>query len=89
MKQAELTELARNTEGLIAASQTERVIITSEGRPVAVVVGIEGKDEEDMELERSPEFWRMIQERRQMPGIPWEEAKKRLFPEEENEVKRT
>ena len=37
------------------------------------------KDEEDLALERDPEFWPMIEQRRREPSIPLEEVKKRLF----------
>lgn len=35
-------------------------------------------DEEDRAYINDPEFWKMIEERRREPGIPWEEAKKQL-----------
>jgi hypothetical protein len=43
--------------------------VTKDGKPFAVIVGIEHKDREDLQLEESPEFWKMIEERRQRPTI--------------------
>ena len=42
----------------------ERVLITQNGLPVALVIGLEGMDEEQVRLGSSDEFWRAISERR-------------------------
>lgn len=39
-------------------------MLTPGGTPVAVVVGLKNRDAEDAALEASPEFWRMIEDRR-------------------------
>jgi hypothetical protein len=43
---------------------------------------METKDEEDFYYESSPEFWRMIRERRSLPTIPLSEVEKELFADE-------
>lgn len=48
----------------IRESQSERVVITREGKPVALIVGIEGLDKEQLELGTSDRFWKLISERR-------------------------
>jgi hypothetical protein len=40
---------------------------------------MENKDAEDFHYMTSPEFWRMIEEARRMPTVPWEQAKKELL----------
>ncbi len=45
-------------------AQEERVLITKHGKPAALMVGVEGKDLEDIVLQANPEFWRMIESRR-------------------------
>jgi PHD/YefM family antitoxin component YafN of YafNO toxin-antitoxin module len=45
-------------------SQEERVVVTRNGSPVAVVVGVEGLDEEQVQLGCSDDFWKLIIERR-------------------------
>ncbi len=48
----------------INAAQHERVVITCNGTPIALVVNIEGLDEEQLELGSSDTFWQLITERR-------------------------
>lgn len=50
-------------------AQNERVVITRGGRPVAVLIGVEDLDEEQLALCRSAEFWEMISARRQEPTM--------------------
>jgi hypothetical protein len=47
--------------------------------PVAVVVGLKHRDAEDAALEASPEFWRMIEDRRLRATRPLAEAKAGLL----------
>jgi predicted RNase H-like HicB family nuclease len=55
-------------------------LITRDGVPVAVLAGIEYKDEEDFRLEASPEFWKMIAERRRETDyLTLEEVEAELF----------
>jgi PHD/YefM family antitoxin component YafN of YafNO toxin-antitoxin module len=65
-------------EAVLDLAQAERVVITRRGKPSAVVVGIDGYDEEDLALASSPAFWRMIEERRMGRFISRAELKKRL-----------
>ena len=82
MKEFILEQLSSDVGQIMAAAQRERILITRNGEPVALVVGIENKDEEDFRLQTSPEFWRMIEERRREPTIPLEKLMSELFPEE-------
>ena len=51
-------------------AQRERIVITRDGAPVALIVGLEGMDEEQVRLGGSDEFWKLIAERRrQVPLI--------------------
>ncbi len=45
-------------------AQRGRVVITRDGIPVALIVGLEGLDEEQVRLGTSDTFWRLIAERR-------------------------
>jgi antitoxin (DNA-binding transcriptional repressor) of toxin-antitoxin stability system len=45
-------------------AQHERVVITRNGIPVALIVGLEGLDEEQVQLGSSEPFWQLIAERR-------------------------
>lgn len=48
----------------VRRAQGDRVVVTHDGVPVALIVGIEGLDEEQVRLGSSDKFWRMIRERR-------------------------
>jgi antitoxin (DNA-binding transcriptional repressor) of toxin-antitoxin stability system len=50
-------------------AQHERVVITRDGIPVALIVGLEGLDEEEIRLGGSDEFWKLIAERRQQGTV--------------------
>jgi prevent-host-death family protein len=83
MNQVALEQLPQAIAELFQAAQGERVVITRNGRPFAIVVGVENKDEEDLEMEFSPGFWRMIDERRGQPGsVSFEEVKAQLEADE-------
>ena len=56
-------------DGCVASARSERIILTRDGRPVALVVGIEGMDEEQIELGSSDKFWKLITERRKEKPI--------------------
>jgi len=51
-------------DACVSDAQSERIIITRDGNPVALVVGVEGLDEEQVELGSSDEFWELITQRR-------------------------
>ena len=59
-----VAEAEANFGSVLTRSQAERVVIERDGKPVAIVVGIEGYDAEAVDLARSPDFWRMIADRR-------------------------
>jgi PHD/YefM family antitoxin component YafN of YafNO toxin-antitoxin module len=50
-------------------AQRERVVITRNGKPVALIIGVEGLDEEQLQLGSSDKFWRLIAERRAQKTI--------------------
>jgi PHD/YefM family antitoxin component YafN of YafNO toxin-antitoxin module len=59
-------------------SQENQVVITRRGKPAAVMVGVEGKDWEDVVLQTSSTFWKLIEERRKEPTMPMKELRTRL-----------
>jgi antitoxin (DNA-binding transcriptional repressor) of toxin-antitoxin stability system len=48
----------------VTDAQHERLVITRHGKPVALIVGVEGMDEEQLQLGSSAKFWQLITERR-------------------------
>jgi hypothetical protein len=58
-----------NLNACVHDAQSQRVVITDGGDPVALVVGIQGLDEEQIELGSSDEFWQLIAARRKEKAL--------------------
>jgi antitoxin (DNA-binding transcriptional repressor) of toxin-antitoxin stability system len=56
-------------DACVQEAQSDRVVVTRGGNPVALVVGLEGLDAEQTELGASDEFWKLIAARRQEPTL--------------------
>jgi predicted RNase H-like HicB family nuclease len=82
MKKLKLEELPAEAHELADAAQREHLLLTRNGDPCAVVMGVINKDGEDFEYMTSPEFWQMIEERRREPTIPFEQLKMELAAKE-------
>jgi antitoxin (DNA-binding transcriptional repressor) of toxin-antitoxin stability system len=62
----------------IADAQADRIVVTRNGKPVALIVGVEGLDAEQVELGTSSAFWQLIAERRKGKTISRAELERRL-----------
>jgi antitoxin (DNA-binding transcriptional repressor) of toxin-antitoxin stability system len=62
----------------VETAQKERVVLTRHGDPVALVIGLQGMEWEDVVLQTSRPFWKMIQKRRKQKTIPLREMRERL-----------
>ena len=78
MKTISVRDLQRNIRESVDEAQRDRVVITRNGKPAAVLVGVEGEDWETVVLQTSPSFWKMIEKRRKEKTISLAEARKRL-----------
>ena|SRR5213593_302805 len=56
-------------DGCVNDAQADRVIVTRGGKPVALVLGVEGMDVEQLQLGTSDKFWMLISERRRQQTI--------------------
>lgn len=65
-------------DSCVREAQDDRVLLTRDGRPVAVVVGLGGLDDEQIALGLSEDFWKLITTRRREPTISRAELEKRL-----------
>ena len=65
-------------DSCVREAQGDRVLLTRDGRPVAVVVGLAGLDDEQVAIGMSEDFWRLITARRQEPSITRSEVEHRL-----------
>lgn len=55
---------ATNLDACVSSARSESIIIMRDGNPVALVVGVQGLDEEQVQLGSSDEFWELITQRR-------------------------
>lgn len=62
----------------ISEAQRDKVIITQNDKPVAVIIGVAGMDEEQLHLSTSNKFWKLMVERRGQKTIGRAELEQRL-----------
>jgi antitoxin (DNA-binding transcriptional repressor) of toxin-antitoxin stability system len=65
-------------ESCVDKSQSERVIVTRKGTPVALVVSVKGLDKEQIELGSNDKFWKMIQARRKDRTVDRQELERMI-----------
>jgi antitoxin (DNA-binding transcriptional repressor) of toxin-antitoxin stability system len=71
LKQATLDACIKN-------AQQERVVITRNGKPIALIVGVEGMDKEQLQLGSSDKFWKLVEKRRKDKIVSRAELEQRL-----------
>ena len=81
MKTIAVRELQKKIKETINASQKDRVIITRNGKPAAILIGVDGQEWESVVLETDPGFWRMIKQRRKEPTLSYDKLLSRLEKE--------
>ena len=65
-------------DACITDAQSAPVVVTRGGNPIALVVGVSGLDEEQIELGASNDFWRTISTRRQEKTLDRAALERRL-----------
>ena len=65
-------------DSCIEDAQRERVVLTRNGKPVALLVGLEGMDEEQLQRASSDRFWTLIAERRAQKTISRTELERQV-----------
>jgi prevent-host-death family protein len=78
MKTVNARDLQKKIKECVDLSQQDQVVITRRGKPAAVMVGVEGKDWEDVVLQTSSTLWKFIEERRKEPTMSMKELRSRL-----------
>jgi prevent-host-death family protein len=78
MKTVNARDLQKKIKQCVDVSQQDRIVITRRGKPAAVMVGVEGKDWEEVALQTSSNFWKLVEERRNQPTISMKELRKRI-----------
>ena len=79
MKTIGVRELQKRIKECVEASQTEGVVITRNGRPASLVIGVEGVDWEELVMQSDPAFWKVIRERRKEKSISKAEMRRRAL----------
>jgi hypothetical protein len=54
-------------------------VLTSHGAPLALMLRLDVYDREDLQYMISPDFWKMIEQRRAEVTVPWEQVKAELL----------
>jgi prevent-host-death family protein len=75
MKTVNARDLQKKIKQCVDVSQQDRIVITRRGKPAAVMVGVEGKDWEEVALQTSSNFWKLVEERRNQPTISMKELR--------------
>jgi prevent-host-death family protein len=65
MKFVGVREAQQGLSGLVEDCQTQGIVLTRHGKPVAVLLGVEGHDPEEILLAHDPAFRALIAARRQ------------------------
>ena len=79
MKTIGVRELQKRIRECVDASQAEDVVITRNGKPASIVIGVEGFDWEDIVLQSDPTFWSTIRDRRKEKSISVDEMRRRVL----------
>ncbi len=74
MRQLTLEQLSEQLQDYVRNAQEEQILITQNGKPIALFLGLTNVDPEELNLQLSAEFWQMISDRRQRATIPLAEV---------------
>ena len=78
MKTINVRDFQKKIRETVETAQTERIVLTRHGEPVALVVGLEGMEWVDVVLQASRPIWKLIEKRRKQTTVPLEEMRERL-----------
>jgi hypothetical protein len=62
----------------LSQAHGDRLLLTRDGVPAAIVTSVDGLDLEEIATASDPEFWRLINQRRQEPVVSLQEARQAL-----------
>lgn len=65
-------------EKCVDEAQRGNILVTRDGEPVAIVVGVAGMDKDQIDLGASSRFWSLIAARRRQPTISREQLEQRI-----------
>ena len=76
MRTVSVRDLQKAIKKCVDAAQDERIVVTRNGKPAALLVGLEGQDWEAVMLQTSPSFWKLIEKRRKEETVSASEMRK-------------
>jgi prevent-host-death family protein len=77
VKTIAVRDLQKRIRECVDLAQKEEVVITRHGQPAAIVIGVEGRNWEDVLLQRSESFWNLIEARRKERTVTLAEMRRR------------
>ena len=84
MKRVTLAKFKKNVELCLLIAQAHRVLVMRRGQPLALITGVEGRDEDSVLLGSDPALLAQLRRARRAPRpVPFEEARRRLGITEE------
>jgi len=78
MKAISVRDLQRKIRESVDAAQKDRVVVTRNGKPAALLIGVERQDWESVILQTSASFWKLIEDRRAAKAVPVREMRRRV-----------
>lgn len=82
MKTMTLREAQADLAAAVETAQHDRVVLERDGKPCAIIVGLDNYDAEDFAWASSREFWELIEARRASgKSSPLAEVRARLLNE--------
>lgn len=78
MKTISVRDLQKKIRESVGEAQKDRVVATRNGKPAAILIGVEAQDWEIVVLQTSAPFWKLIEKRRKEKTIPLREMRKRV-----------
>ena len=83
MKVLAMREAKAGLSATLDEAQHERVLITRNGKPSAIVIGVEGREFEDVMLMSNPKFWELIEASRRNPTTYSMDEVRKYFAEKD------
>jgi prevent-host-death family protein len=75
MKTVSVRDLQKQIRESVDASQKDRVVVTRNGKPTAILIGVEGEDWESVVRQSSRGFWKLIERRRREKTVSLKELR--------------
>ncbi len=79
MKKTTIKRFKEDPEKALATAQEDRLVVTRNGKPIALILGLTNYDAEDWDYMTSASFWREVRKWRKQPTVRLEDVKEELL----------